>query len=355
MLDLHDREWSEFPISAIFTINPGKRLTKSDMKVGKRPFIGATDSNNGITNYVSNSNASLDCNVLGVNYNGSVVETFFHPYECVFSDDVKRFKLKNWRGNKLVYLFLKTALVQQKSKYAYGYKFNEQRMNKQSITLPVDNNGKPDWTFMEEYIRERERICLEKYKTFAEENTRAATEVPALNEKEWYAFPFNKVFIKTQRGKRLKTADHHKGNVPYVSSTATNNGVDNFISNTQGVRKFEDCLTIANSGSVGKTFYHRYEFVASDHVTQLINPEFNQYIYLFLAPLVSRLEEKYSFNREINDTRITKEVLLLPVASDGEPDWTYMEQYAKTMMSRQVSAYLKHIEHRGKVITREAT
>ena len=47
------------------------------------------------------------------------------------------------------------------------------------------------------------------------------------------------------------------------------NGVDNFIANDKGVRCFENCLTLANSGSVGATFFHHYRFVASDHVTAL--------------------------------------------------------------------------------------
>ena len=79
MLNLHDRDWKEFYIKDIFSINPGKRLTKSNMLDGNKPFIGATDSNNGVTAFVSNSNISEDRNVLGVNYNGSVVE---RP-ECV--------------------------------------------------------------------------------------------------------------------------------------------------------------------------------------------------------------------------------------------------------------------------------
>lgn len=48
MLNLHDRAWKEFYIKDIFSISPGKRLTKSDMIVGNKPFIGATDSNNGV-------------------------------------------------------------------------------------------------------------------------------------------------------------------------------------------------------------------------------------------------------------------------------------------------------------------
>lgn len=91
---LDEKDWAAFKLTDVFKINPGKRLTVSDMKMGNTPFIGASDSNNGITNFISNRNASFDRNVLGVNYNGSVVENFYHPYDCLFSDDVKRFHLK---------------------------------------------------------------------------------------------------------------------------------------------------------------------------------------------------------------------------------------------------------------------
>ena len=152
--------WKPFVISDIFTISPGKRLTKADMKVGKRPFIGATDSNNGITAWVDNTNESLDKLVLGVNYNGSVVETFFQPYECIFSDDVKRLHLKNGITSYHVMLFLKTMIIQQKVKFEYGYKFNEKRMQRQKILLPVTEDNSPDWQFMEEYMRKKETLLL---------------------------------------------------------------------------------------------------------------------------------------------------------------------------------------------------
>lgn len=171
MLALTDREWKEFRICDIFTIGAGKRLTKSDMTSGDKPFIGATDSNNGITEFVSNSNISEDCNVLGVNYNGSVVENFYHPYTCIFSDDVKRFKTKQVEGNKYIYLFMKTIILQQQSKYAYGYKFNEKRMQKQPLLLPVTDDSKPDYAFMEQYIREREQQIIQKYIAYIGNNT----------------------------------------------------------------------------------------------------------------------------------------------------------------------------------------
>ena len=133
------------------------------MDNGQIPFIGATDSNNGITNWIATPNSSLDKNVLGVNYNGSVVENFYHPYACVFSDDVKRLHLKNCTGDKHIFLFFKAVILQQKVKYTYGYKFNGQRMERQKILLPVNENGGPDYDFMEHYGKQ---LMLQKYKQY---------------------------------------------------------------------------------------------------------------------------------------------------------------------------------------------
>ena len=150
-------DWKEFFLSDICNINSGVRLTKANMQDGNIPFIGATDSNNGITNFVSNTNASYDKNVIGVNYNGSVVENFYHPYSCVFSDDVKRVSFKDEQGqNKYCYMFLKQMILQQKEKYRYAYKFNGDRMARQKIMMPVDCYAKINFNFMKRYITSKE-------------------------------------------------------------------------------------------------------------------------------------------------------------------------------------------------------
>lgn len=109
-------KWKAFKIDEIFNISSGKRLTKECMKEGDTPFVGSTDSNNGITAFCGNENESVDSNVLGVNYNGSVVENFYHPYKALFSDDVKRLHLKEVNNNLYVCLFIKVSILQQKKK-----------------------------------------------------------------------------------------------------------------------------------------------------------------------------------------------------------------------------------------------
>ena len=149
---LKNCKWAAFPISDVFEIRPGKRLVAADATEGSRPFIGALDNNNGVARFVSDENSSLDKNVLGVNYNGNgMVIGFYHPYECIFSDDVKRFHLKHHEDNQFVLLFMKTCILMQKQKFGYLYKFNAERMAHTSIMLPTKEDGSPDYAFMELY------------------------------------------------------------------------------------------------------------------------------------------------------------------------------------------------------------
>lgn len=160
---LDEKEWTEFTLNDIFTVEAGKRLETRNKMPGTCPFIGATDNGNGITGYVANDNASKDCNVLGVNYNGAPCIAFYHPYECIFTDDVKRLHLCNYEDNKFVLLFFVSIFAQQKVKYSYGYKFNEQRMLRQKLMLPVDDAGEPDYAYMEQYAK---NMMFQKYKQY---------------------------------------------------------------------------------------------------------------------------------------------------------------------------------------------
>lgn len=152
-IDLHSVEWKPFKIANIFRVFSGVRLTEREMAPGRTPFIGATDCNNGITNWTATKNQSTDKNVLGINYNGSVGSVFYHPYVATFSDDVKRLHLKEPISNIYIGLFLKVMLEKQSKVYGYGYKFNFRRILAQKILLPVTDLDQPNWQFMEDYIK----------------------------------------------------------------------------------------------------------------------------------------------------------------------------------------------------------
>ena len=340
-------KWKEFFLEDVAIIKNGVRLTKADMNIGDIPFIGASESNNGVTAFTSTINNSYDRNVLGVNYNGSVGFSFYHPYDAIFSDDVKRVIWKDQeRNNKYTLLFLSTIIGQQKDKYAYGYKFNGQRMKRQKVLLPVNAENEINWSYMEDYMRGLEKELL----TTAINNLCKQLIINDIISggdnlyPRWKEFYFTEVFTRIQRGKRLTKANQHEGSVPYVSSTAFNNGVDGFISNENNVRSFHNCLTIANSGSVGSSFFHHYKFVASDHVTSLEREGLDKYAYLFMVPMINRLSEKYSFNREINDERIRREKILLPVTENGEIDFKFMSNLMRQIEKDILNVTLSHFK-----------
>lgn len=166
-----------------------------------------------------------------------------------------------------------------------------------------------------------------------------------LTQIEWKEFYIKDIFEDIQRGKRLTKANFIDGNMPYVSSSAESNGVDSFVGNKEKVRIFENCLTLANSGSVGSTFYHQYQFVASDHVTHLKNNNFNKYNYLFLASVIKRLGVKYNFNREINDKRLMNEIIMLPITETGEINYEAMENYMKCLEAKIINKYLDYLKN----------
>lgn len=333
MLNLDDREWREFFITDICAIHSGVRLTKADMVPGNTPFVGSSESNNGITAFTGSTNASRKSNVLGVNYNGSVVESFYHPYEALFSDDVKQLEILHPAPTECMYLFLKASILKQKSKYAYGYKFNAERMRRQIILLPVNEDGDPDWEFMGAYIHERKQEIVARQTAFLERESQSlrggehADKTPSLEDRSWMDFPLVALFDKSQRGKRLKKANHTVGAVPYVSSTGIRNGVDGFIEKAEGCRAFESCISLNNSGSVGKAFYEPFEFVASDHVTHLKRDNATEEQYLFLTAAIEMQSSNFSFNREINDERLKSMRIMLPINEDGDPDWEFMGSY----------------------------
>lgn len=344
-LSLDSVEYGLFKVGDIFEIENCKCSKASELDYGDIPYIGATNRNNGVLSFVKadkNLITKGNCIAFICDGEGSIGYSIYKKEDFVGSTTVKAGR--NPKLNKYNGLFITTVADAVRGKYNFGYKRNEAHLKAETLQLPIDSTGNPHWQFMEDYIKQEQKLQTQKLIDYYEQRIlECAFELLDLENIEWKAFKFDEVFKKIKRGRRLTRNNQIDGDMPYVSSTATNNGVDNFISNRENVRIFDNCLTIANSGSVGACFYHFYEFVASDHVTSLKLKEADKYSYLFMATIVKRLEEKYSFNREINDKRIRQEKILLPVDESGKPHWDYMRQFMKKIETENLSKVLEYI------------
>lgn len=369
MLELRDRQWEVFNFNEIFEIKKGFYNKKPPcFDNGTIPFIGASDSNNGFTGFTTFSSIKVNSkvgygknepieqkiysgNAICVTNNGSVGYAYYQQYKFTCTHDVNPLYLKDKVLNRHIAMFLICCIEKQRICFTYARKWRPKRMVKSKLILPITAEGIPDWAFMEAYMKQKEQEILKPTidKLCKRLIVNSITGGGKLQCPNWKEFYFVEVFTEIQRGKRLKKADHEEGEMPYVSSTSINNGVDGYIGNESGVRIFFDCLTLANSGSVGCTFFHQYEFVASDHVTKLKRDGLDKYAYLFMIPIIKRLSEKYSFNREINDERIKREKLLLPITDKGEPDFAFMSAFMKDVEHKILNATLKVFKERMNV------
>ena len=345
-LKLTDVEWGEFKIGNLFDVSNVKGRPAENYNSGNTPYISSSGTNNAVISFVeANKNIITNSGVITVDPIKGIC--FYHDYDFVgrgFSGASVNI-LINKNLNKFSGQFICTVIQNTSmSKASYGYLFNGNRLRNGKILLPINSQGQPNWQFMEDYIKQEQKQQVQKIIDYYERKlVELAGDVVGLDKVEWKTFRFTEVFQEIQRGKRLTKANQTDGPKPYISSTAENNGVDGFIGNDAGVREFENVLTLANSGSVGSTFYQQFEFVASDHVTALKSENADKYAYIFLSTVVKRLEEKYSFNREINDTRIKREKIILPADKQGNPDFQYMSDFVKKLELDKVQEVLEYI------------
>ncbi len=293
-MKLNDREWREFYIGGndgIFKItSTSSGIDKNKLidtgEQGNIPYITRTEINNGINLFVlekQKDNCRIDeGNVITIGLDTQTV--FYQQHRFYTGQNIQ--VLRHPKLNKINSLFIIPLLKVQMKKFNWGGNgATLGRLFRTKLMLPVDSSNNPDWVFMESYIKEQYKIKEDAYKKYVKEVKKDMNyqELISLDKKEWKEFFLTDLFPVIQRGKRLTKANQIDGTIPYVSSTSLNNGVDNYVSNSEKVRRFADCLTVANSGSVGSSFYQPFEFVASDHVTHFKNSDMNKYVYLFIA------------------------------------------------------------------------
>ena len=344
-LKLTDVEWGEFKVKDIFEVTNSKPYHKNNLKITKKgiPYITRTSFNNGLEEIVENINVHKNPKNT-ISLGAENADFFYQSVEYITGN--KMYIIQNDNISKNVGIFLVQSFRNsiKDCGFGYGKGLTGTRFKERIVMLPMDSQGQPNWQFMEDYIKQEQKQQAQKIIDYYERKlVEQAGDVVGLDKVEWKTFRFTEVFQEIQRGKRLTKANQTDGPKPYISSTSENNGVDAFIGNETGVRKFEDVLTLANSGSVGSTFYQQFEFVASDHVTALKSENADKYAYLFLSTVVKRLEEKYSFNREINDTRIKREKVILPADKEGNPNFQYMSDFVKKLELDKVQEVLEYI------------
>lgn len=171
-----------------------------------------------------------------------------------------------------------------------------------------------------------------------------------IDTKHWKDFNLNKLFFITA-GKYYSSDEYVKGNTPYISASATHNGIAQRIDLPPD---FEGNLLI--TGKIGSIcFYQTEPFCATSDVNvfKAKNFKMNKKLGLYLASIINFSENyKWSYGRQCRVGDSKKINIKLPVLSDKNgqciidpkktfsdegyiPDWEYMEKFIERLETRE--------------------
>ena len=233
--------------------------------------------------------------------------------------------------------------------YGYGYPVGKERVLRNKLLLPVDKNNQINWNFMEEYIKEREEKQRNDLKEYYKSRLLDLVVCPeVLTDVEWDEFFLGDVFIidtKPSRGLNHLNRDEKKG-VSYIGATNRNNGVLDFVEGDSKMQYKGNCIAFIRNGegSMGYSIYKKESFIATQDISVGYNEKLNEYSAKFITTIADRVRGKYTFGYKRNQARLKKEILTLPIDENGEPNWTYMENFIKNIEQKQIKNILKYLD-----------
>ncbi|EHN6915396.1 restriction endonuclease subunit S [Campylobacter jejuni] len=159
-----------------------------------------------------------------------------------------------------------------------------------------------------------------------------AKENLKLEDIEWREFKISEIFdisgtITTHPSELLT-----EGKTPRITCAATNNGLDDVYKNLPTEK---GGVLSVDSATVGFVAYQENDFIATDHVEKILlqnGGSMNRYIGLFVKQCIDNaIYGKYGYGYKFSQTRIKKQIIMLPIDSKGNPNWQFMEDYMKAI------------------------
>lgn len=146
---LTDVDWGEFFLGDVFSIDtkPSKglnHLIKADRK--GIPYVGATNIRNG---------------------EGSMGYSIYKRESFIATQDISVGYNENL--NEYSAKFITTIADRVRGKYTFGYKRNQARLKKEILTLPIDKDRNPNWTYMESFIKNIEQKQIKNILKYLDE------------------------------------------------------------------------------------------------------------------------------------------------------------------------------------------
>lgn len=150
-----------------------------------------------------------------------------------------------------------------------------------------------------------------------------------MNIRKWHDYKIEELFAISKPANRVLT-NYENGDTPFVASGCECNGVQKYCQPQKGESLDKaNCITV--SPVDGFSTFQPIDFLgrggAGSSIHILRNPKLNRNNALFICAVLRQHLKHFSYNNMLSAKTLKNEVIKLPAATDGQPDWRYMEEY----------------------------
>ena len=328
------------------------KLSERDLSgTGQIPVFSSQTSNNGVMGFTNKVADFFVKDTPALIFGDHTKSMDISNHSFCAADNVKVLRPHNIPFDALFYV----SCAWKKRIPDMGYARHWRKAKKVGIELPVTDSGEPDYAYMAEYVQQKRDAMLAKYRAYVKAHIAElgeVAEIPALDEKEWKPFSIVDLFSSIIPGKG-KGLNHLKkvcaDGVNYIGATNRNNGVLCYVEEDTYSRPMileGNCVGFIKNGdgSAGFAIYKAEQFISTSDVLYGYADWLNKFTGLFFVVAQDMIEHKYSHGYKRNKEHLAGDKVMLPVTDSSEPDYEYMEQYAKNMMLRKYRQYLAYLD-----------
>jgi hypothetical protein len=285
-----------------------------------------------------------------ISFGQDTATMFYQEIPYFTGDKIKILKPRETRFNKTNAQFFIATMAKSFRGFSWGSSsFNVNIIKNQKVSLPIKNDRKIDFDFIDSYLSELEAERIKELDKYLKDN---GLSYYHLTEKEklalddfknlnWKTFNLENLFGKSTRGRRLKSADRIDGDLPFITAGETDEGVSDFIGNN--VTAFSANTTTIDM--FGSAKYRNYKYGGDDHIAVVHTDKLPKYASIFVTSATHKVSYNGQFNYGKNFYPKDADVLdiSLPV-KDGEPDYETMETIISAihkLVIREVVLYVQ--------------
>ncbi len=166
MAKIDTSRWKEFVIGDLFEISRPVARSQARYEEGNIPFVASGNFNNGVTKWCTPQKGETPDKGNCITVSPLDGSSFYQKEDFLGRGGAGSaiLLLRNENLSELSGLFISAAIRRSLTKYTYSDQLNSQTIAEESIHLPTDANGAPDWDAMERHMKnvmQESETCLE--------------------------------------------------------------------------------------------------------------------------------------------------------------------------------------------------